>query len=61
MWGLAEEQSHPRRPDLIRSVYGKLYEDNLKYLRAILEQPSAAKDRDSVTQKIGDYYAGCHG
>ena len=41
------------------SVYGKLYEDNLKYLRAILEQASAAKDRDSVTQKIGDYYAAC--
>ncbi len=41
------------------SVYGKLYEDNLIYLRGILEQASTAKDRDAVTQKIGDYYAAC--
>ena len=41
------------------SVYGKLYEDNLNYLRSILEQASTAKDRDAVTQKIGDYYAAC--
>ncbi len=41
------------------SVYGKLYEDNLNYLRGILEEASTAKDRDAVTQKIGDYYASC--
>jgi putative endopeptidase len=41
------------------SVYGKLYEDNLNYLRVILEQASTAKNRDAVTQKIGDYYAAC--
>ncbi len=41
------------------SVYGKLYEDNLKYLREILDQAAAAKDRDAVTQKVGDYYAAC--
>ena len=41
------------------SVYGKLYEDNLNYLRGILEQAAAAKNRDAVTQKIGDYYASC--
>src|SRR5580704_8343825 len=41
------------------SVYGKLYEDNLNYLRGILDEASAAKDRDAVTQKIGDYYASC--
>jgi putative endopeptidase len=41
------------------SVYGKLYEDNLNYLRGILEQASTAKDRDAVTQKIGDYYSAC--
>ena len=40
-------------------VYGKLYEDNLKYLRSILEQAVVAKNRDAVTQKIGDYYAAC--
>jgi putative endopeptidase len=41
------------------SVYGKLYEDNLSYLRGILEEAATAKDRDAVTQKIGDYYASC--
>ena len=41
------------------SVYSKLYEDNLNYLRGILEQASTTKDRDTVTQKIGDYYAAC--
>ncbi|MGB8540227.1 MAG: M13 family metallopeptidase [Candidatus Acidiferrales bacterium] len=41
------------------SVYGKLYEDNLNYLRGILEQASTAKDPDAITQKIGDYYTAC--
>ena len=41
------------------SVYGKLYEDNLNYLRGILEEASTAKNRDAVAQKIGDYYASC--
>jgi putative endopeptidase len=41
------------------SVYDKLYEDNLTYLRGILEQSSTAQNRDAVTQKIGDYYASC--
>ncbi len=40
-------------------VYAKLYEDNLAYLRGILEQAAAEKDRDAVTQKIGDYYSAC--
>ena len=41
------------------SVYAKLYEDNLNYLRGILEEASTAANRDVVTQKIGDYYASC--
>jgi putative endopeptidase len=41
------------------SVYGKLYQDNLNYLRGILEEASTAKNRDTVTQEIGDYYAAC--
>ena len=41
------------------SVYQKLSEDSVAFLRAILEQAAAAKDRDAVTQKIGDYYAAC--
>jgi len=42
------------------SVYGKLYQDNLHFLRGILEQAgSAANPRDVVAQKIGDFYASC--
>lgn len=41
-------------------VYGKLYEDNLKYLRSILEQASVkANQTDALTQKIGDFYGAC--
>ncbi|MDE2510170.1 MAG: M13 family metallopeptidase [Elusimicrobia bacterium] len=40
-------------------VYGKLAQDNLAFLRGILEQAAAAKKRDAVTEKIGDYYAAC--
>ena len=54
------EKNNPIPPDQSSwSVYGKLYEDNLKYLRGILQEASTAKDRDAVTQKIGDYYAAC--
>lgn len=54
------QKNNPIPPDQTSwSVYGKLYEDNLKYLRGILEQASVAKDRDPVRQKIGDYYAAC--
>ena len=42
------------------SVYGKLYQDNLNFLRGILEQASSSTNqRDAVTQKIGDFYASC--
>jgi len=41
------------------SVYGKLYQDNLQFLRGILEESAKATQRDAVTQKIGDYYAAC--
>ncbi len=54
------QKKNPIPPDQVSwSVYGKLYEDNLVYLRGILEQASTAKDRDAVSQKIGDYYAAC--
>jgi putative endopeptidase len=54
------KKNNPIPPDQTSwSVYGKLYEDNLAYLRGILEQAATAQDRDSVTQKIGDYYAAC--
>ncbi|HTP68908.1 MAG TPA: M13 family metallopeptidase [Dongiaceae bacterium] len=42
------------------SVYGKLYQDNLQFLKGILEQVSADKPgRSTVEQKIGDFYAAC--
>jgi len=42
------------------SVYGKLYQDNLIFLRGILQQAAAKKGQsDAVTQKIGDFYAAC--
>ena len=42
------------------SVYGKLYQDNLTFLRGILEQAASnTNQRDGVTQKIGDFYASC--
>ena len=42
------------------SVYGKLYQDNLEFLRGILEQASAKSgQRDEVTRQIGDFYAAC--
>jgi endothelin-converting enzyme/putative endopeptidase len=54
------KQKNPIPADQVSwDVYRKLYEDNLAYLRAILEQAAAAKERDAVTQKIGDYYAAC--
>ena len=53
-------KSHPIPPDQTSwSVYGKLYEDNLTYLRGILDEAAAVPNRDAVTQKIGDYYAAC--
>ena len=41
------------------SVYAKAYEDNLNLLRTVLEQAAKAQSRDSLTQKVGDYYATC--
>jgi endothelin-converting enzyme/putative endopeptidase len=54
------QKNNPIPPDQTRwDVYSKLYQDNLVFLRGILEEAAAAKDRDAVTQKIGDFYAAC--
>jgi len=54
------EKANPIPPDQTSwSVYGKLFEDNMAVLRGILEQAASAKQRDAVTQKIGDFYAAC--
>jgi putative endopeptidase len=55
------QQQNPIPPDQTSwSVYAKLYEDNLSFLRGILEQAAAnTGERDVVSQKIGDFYAAC--
>ncbi|MCU1270452.1 MAG: Endothelin-converting enzyme 1 [Acidobacteriaceae bacterium] len=55
------QKKNPIPPDQTSwSVYGKLYQDNLNYLRTILEQAaSTTSQRDAVTQKIGDFYGAC--
>ena len=54
-------KNNPIPPDQTQwSVYAKLYQDNLNFLRGILEQAaSGGAQRDTVTQKIGDFYAAC--
>jgi putative endopeptidase len=40
-------------------VTSKMYEENLAFLRSILEEAAHGKKRDTVTQEIGDFYASC--
>ncbi len=55
------QKKNPIPPDQTSwSVYGKLYQDNLIFLRGMLEQAAQpTSQRDAVTQKIGDFYAAC--
>ena len=55
------KKSNPIPPDQTSwSVYGKLYQDNLNFLRGILEEAAQPNgSRDAVMQKIGDFYAAC--
>src|SRR5271165_2317544 len=55
------KKNNPIPPDQTSwSVYGKLYQDNLLFLKGILEQASEnTGTRDAVTQQIGDFYAAC--
>lgn len=55
------QKKNPIPPDQTSwSVYGKLYEDNLIFLRGMLEQAAQPDpNRNAVTQKIGDFYAAC--
>lgn len=42
------------------SVYGKLYEENQRYLWGILDEASRPTEgRDAVTRQVGDYFAAC--
>ena len=55
------QKRNPIPPDQTSwSVYAKLFQDNLAFLRGILEQAAANNHpRDTVTQEIGDFYAAC--
>lgn len=55
------QKKNPIPPDQTSwSVYGKLYEDNLSFLRGMLEQAAKPSSRRSaVEQKTGDFYAAC--
>jgi putative endopeptidase len=54
-------KTHPIPPDQAQwSVYGKLHDDNLNFLRQVLEDAARPiAQRDKVTTEIGDYYAAC--
>jgi putative endopeptidase len=55
------KKNNPIPPDQTSwSVYAKLYQDNLTFLKGILEQASANDaQRDAVEREIGDFYAAC--
>src|SRR5258706_11530458 len=54
------QKNNPIPPDQISwDVTSKMYEENIRFLRSILEEASRATKRDIVTQKIGDFYAAC--
>ncbi len=55
------QKKNPIPPDQTSwSVYGKLYEDNLNFLRGMLEQAAQpSPQRSAVEQKTGDFFAAC--
>lgn len=56
------QKKNPIPPDQASwSVYAKLYQDNLIFLRGILEEAARATGpRNQVTQEIGDFYGACN-
>jgi putative endopeptidase len=55
------QKNNPIPPDQTSwSVYGKLYQDNLQFLKGILDQAAVdSGSRNQVTREIGDFYAAC--
>jgi len=55
------QKKNPIPPDQTSwSVYGKLYQDNLQFLRGILEEAAANKaQRTPAAQEVGDFYGAC--
>ena len=54
------QQANPIPPDESSwSVYAKLEEDNLRYLRGLLDAAATDAAGDPVNRQIGDYYRAC--
>src|SRR5436309_80397 len=55
------KQKNPIPSDQVSwGVYSKLYQDNLNFLRGILEEAATGKGQhDAITEKIGAFYAAC--
>ncbi len=55
------QKKNPIPPDQTSwSVYAKLYQDNLLFLRGILEEAATTTGRrNQVTEEIGDFYGAC--
>ncbi len=55
------QKKNPIPPDQTSwSVYGKLHQDNLNFLREMLEQAAQpVRQRSAVEQETGDFYAAC--
>jgi putative endopeptidase len=55
------QKRNPIPPDQTSwSVYAKLYQDNLTFLRGMLELAAKPEgQRNAMTQQIGDFYAAC--
>ena len=55
------QRNNPVPPDQTSwDVYSKLYQDNLNFLRGMLEQAAATKDSgNAAVQKTGNFYASC--
>jgi len=54
------QKNNPIPPDQSSwSVYGKLYDENTRFLWGILDETATKTDRSANEQKIGDYFAAC--
>ncbi len=54
------QKNNPIPPDQVSwDVTAKMYEDNLNFLRGLLDEAAHTRRRNTVTQEIGDFYAAC--
>ena len=56
----AWQKNNPIPPDQVSwDVSSKMYEENLSFLRRLLETAANSRRRDAVSREIGDFYAAC--